>query len=123
RRRTTATLKSPSVRAAMEVRPIVRHWRGLQRGPCFLALHAKVPPDSDLVDCLHLTRREQANPLQFLVGEVRLFLVAGAFLMAQSRLLGDAAEHRFWHAEQEGSSCLRDIFRDLIVHNLPLCRR
>ncbi len=67
-------------------------------------------------------RREHANPLQFLVGEVRLFLVAGAFHVAQSRFLRDTAELRFRYAEQEGTSCLRDIFRDLIIHNLPLCR-
>jgi len=38
RRRTTTALKSRSVRAAMEGRPIVRRWRGLQRGP--LVLHS-----------------------------------------------------------------------------------
>jgi hypothetical protein len=75
------------------------------------------------MDCFHLTRREQANPVQFLVGEVRLFLVAGALYVAQSRFLRDTAELRFWYAEQEGSSCLRDIFRDLIVHTFPLCCR
>ena len=48
----------------------------------FHGLACQSAPDSDLVDCLHLTRREQANPLQFLVGEVRLLLVAGAFYMA-----------------------------------------
>jgi len=35
--------------------------------------------DSDLVDCLHRMRRAHANLLQFFVGEVHLFLVAGAF--------------------------------------------
>ncbi len=74
------------------------------------------------MDCLHLMRREHANPPQFLVGEIRLFLVARAFYVAQSRFLRDMAEIRFRDAEQEGSSCLRDKFRDLIVHNLPLCR-
>jgi hypothetical protein len=73
-----------------------------------------------LVDCLHLRRGEQANLLQFLVGEVRLFLIAGPLYLAQSRFLRDTAELRFWHAEQEGSPCLRDVFRDLIVHNPPL---
>src|SRR5258708_29885090 len=89
----------------------------------FHGLACQTAPESDLVDCPYLTRREQANPLQFLVGEVRLFLVAGALYVAQSRFLRDTAELRIWHAEQEGSSCLRDIFRDLIVHNIPLCRR
>jgi hypothetical protein len=67
-------------------------------------------------------RLEHANPLQFLVGEVRLFLVAGAFYVAQSRFLRNAPEFRFWYVEKEGSSCLRDIFWDLIVHDLTLCR-
>ena len=67
-------------------------------------------------------RREHANPLQFLVGEVRLLLVAGAFQVAKSRFLRDTPELRFRHAEQERRSCLRDIFRNLIVHNLSLCR-
>ncbi len=79
-------------------------------------------PVSDLVDCLHLVRREHANSLQFLAGEVGLFLVAGAFHMAQSRFVRNAPEFPFRYAEQEGSSCLRDIFKNLIVHNLPLCR-
>jgi hypothetical protein len=74
------------------------------------------------VDRLHLLSGEHANPLQFLVGEVRLFLVADAFYVAQSRFLRDAPEFRFRYAEKEGSSCLRDIFRDLIVHHLPLFR-
>ncbi len=81
----------------------------------------KSAPDNDLVHYLHLVRREHANPLQFLVGEVPLFLVAGSFYLPQSRFLRDTAELRFRYAEHEGSSCLRDIFRNLIVHNLPLC--
>jgi len=32
-------------------------------------------PDLDLVRCLQLVRRDHANPLQFLVGEVRFFLL------------------------------------------------
>jgi hypothetical protein len=44
----------------------------------FLAFHAQSAPDNGLMDYLHLLRLEHANPLQFLVGEVRLFLVAGA---------------------------------------------
>jgi len=74
------------------------------------------------VDALHLVPREHAYPLQFLVGEVRHFLVACAFEVAQSRFLRDTAELSLWYAEQEGSSCLRDIFWDLNVHNLSLCR-
>jgi len=77
----------------------------------------------DSVHCLYRTAREHANLLQFLVGEVRLFLVAGAFYVAHSRFLRDPVELRFWHAEQEGSSCLREVFWDLIVHYLPLRRR
>src|SRR4029077_7865678 len=88
----------------------------------FLALHAKSAPDSGLVDRLHLLRREHTNPLQFLVGEVRLFLVSGALYVAQSRFLRNAPEFRFRYVEKEGSSCLRHIFRDLIVHDLPQCR-
>jgi len=67
-------------------------------------------------------RHEHANPPQFLVGEVRLFLIASAFYVAKSRFLRDTAQLRFRYAEQEGNSCQRDIFRDLIAHNLPLCR-
>ena len=80
-------------------------------------------PDRDSVHCLYLTPREHTNPLQFFVGEVRLFLVAGVFYVAHSRFLRDPVELLFWHAEQAGSSCLREISWDLIVHNLPLCRR
>jgi len=69
-----------------------------------------------------MVRRKHANPLQFLVGEVGLFLVAGAFHMAQSRFLRNAPEFCFRHAEQEGSSCLRNILRDLIVHDVLLWR-
>src|SRR5882762_7305714 len=80
-------------------------------------------PDRDSVHCLYLTPREHTNPLQFFVGEVRLFLVAGVFYVAHSRFLRDPVELLFWHAEQAGSSGLREISWDLIVHNLPLCRR
>ena len=80
-------------------------------------------PGSSSVDCLYVTPRDLANPLQFLGGEVRLLLVAGAFFVPQPRFLRDAVELRFWHAEQQGSSCLRVVFWDLIVHNLPLPRR
>jgi hypothetical protein len=40
----------------------------------------------DLMDGLHLVpvTREHAYPLQFLVGKVRHFLLAGAFDVAQS---------------------------------------
>jgi len=50
---------------------------GFGTGP--LSAYAKLS-----ADCLHLTLREHANPLQFLVREVRLFLVAGAFYLPQS---------------------------------------
>jgi len=75
------------------------------------------------VHCLCRTPSDLANPLQFLGGEVRLLLVTGAFLVPQPRFLRDAVELRFWHAEQQGSSCLREVFWDLIVHYLPLRRR
>jgi hypothetical protein len=42
--------------------------------------------DRRSVHCLYLmTPRKLANPLQFLVCEVRLFLVSGAFHLAQPR--------------------------------------
>jgi hypothetical protein len=74
------------------------------------------------MDCLHVVRRKHANPLQFLVREVGLFFVADAFHMAQSRFLRNAPEFCFRYAEKEGSSGLRNIFRDLIVHDLLLWR-
>src|SRR2546427_11609510 len=76
-------------------------------------------PVTDLVYCLHPVRSEHANPLHFLVGEVCLFFLAGAFYVAQSQFLRDTAELSFRYAEQERNSCLRDVFRDLIVHDLP----
>lgn len=39
-------------------------------------------PDIDLAGYLQAVCRDHANPLQFLVGEVSLFLVAGALYMA-----------------------------------------
>ena len=80
-------------------------------------------PHHDSLHCLYQTPREHANPLQFLVGEVRLFLVAGAFYVAHSRFLRDSVKLSFCHAEQAAGSCLREKSWDLIVHNLPLSRR
>src|SRR5216684_883878 len=51
---------------------------------CFPCLPRQSAPDNGLMDYLNLLRLEHANSLQFLVGEVRLFLVAGAFYVAQS---------------------------------------
>jgi hypothetical protein len=67
-------------------------------------------------------RREFANPLQFLVSEVGFFLTPGTFHMAQSRFLRNAPEFSFRDAEKERSSSLRDVFWDLIVHDLSMWR-
>ena len=78
----------------------------------------------DLADCLHSVRREHANPRQFLVREIGLFLSAGALYLTKSRFLRHAAELCFRYPEQQRNSFLRDIFRYLATHNfLPMIAR
>ena len=82
----------------------------------------KNAPLRNLAHGLHPLSRNCANPPQFLIGKVGLFLVAGTFYVAQSQFVRDALEFRLRHAEQEGSSCPRNKFRHLIIHGLPLYR-
>jgi hypothetical protein len=71
---------------------------------------------------LQLVPREHANPPQFLICEVRLYFVSGAFQASHSRFFRNVPELGFWDPEQIASSRLRHKFRDFrSIHSLSLC--